>query len=103
MEKPISSLSLSEIMKLSDSEVKVVETADLIREKKIQFISAHAETTKRLNKAKKKLQNNLMDVENMNVNVIVAAECQVLNEEKILEILTTRFKILFPDSKLDIL
>ena len=102
-EKSLTSQSLSEIMKMSADDRAAFAQDDTVRDIKLQFAGAYAEVTKRLNQAKKDLQNNLLDVENFDVNSIVGAEVRIKNEENILEILKTRFTVLFPDQKLDIL
>ena len=102
-EKSISSRSLKEIMDLSASDVADMSKEDVIRDVRLQFTAGHAEVIKRKNKHQKKVQSILLNMENFDVNELVAAEAAVLNEEKIMEILNKRFSILFPDQKLDIL
>ena len=102
-EKSISSRSLKEIMEISESDIASLSKDDIIREVRLQFTAGHAEVIKRKNRHQKKVQNILLNMENFDVNELVAAEAAVLNEEKIMEILTKRFTILFPDQKLDIL
>lgn len=102
-EKSISSRSLKEIMEISESDIASLSKEDIIREVRLQFTAGHAEVIKRKNKHQKKVQSILLNMENFDVNELVAAEVAVLNEEEIMEILTKRFTILFPDQKLDIL
>ena len=102
-EKSISNRSLAEIMELSDSDIAEISKDEIVRDVVLQFSAGHAEVTKRLNKNKKKVQSILLNMEHFNVNELIGAACAVENEEKILEILTKRFSILFPAQKLDIL
>ena len=102
-EKSISTRSLKEIMKLSDSDIASLSKEEILRDVRIQFAAGHAEVTKRLDKHNKKVNTILLNMENFDVNELVAAECAVMNEQNILEVLGKRFTILFPDQKLDIL
>ncbi|MDA3809647.1 MAG: hypothetical protein PF518_04875 [Spirochaetaceae bacterium] len=88
---------------MTSSDVAELNKEDIIREVRLQFSAGHAEIVKRMNKHNKKVQTILMDMEHFDVNTLLDAECAVINDEKILEIVSKRFTILFPDQKLDIL
>jgi hypothetical protein len=90
-------------MKLSESDIEDANSQDVIRDRKLQFVAAHAEVTKRLNKNKKSLNSALLNMHSFDVNIVICAEADIINDEQILEILKKRFVILFPDQKLDIL
>ena len=102
-EKSISNRSLKEIMEMSDSDLASLGKEEVIREVRLQFTAGHAEVTKRLNKNKKRLNNTFLDMEHFDINEMLDAEAAIKNEENIMEILKSRFTILFPDQKLDIL
>lgn len=102
-DKLITERSLSEIMGMSENDKATLQNDDIKRDIKLQFAGAYSEITKRLNSAKRQLQESLMDVENFDINRVLSAEADIKNEENLLEILKSRFSILFPEQNLDIL